>query len=300
MTASLSRRDLVFGTLGVTFGFTLPLAGCDRETGGLEKSRFTTTWVNIDPAGTIVILAPAAEMGQGSMTALPIIFAEELDANWDDVRIEFSPADDRLYANPLSWIHGVMLTLGSASVAGYFDQLRLYGAQARRVLMESASERLGVPLADLSTEPSYVVHSVTGQRLSYGEIASFARYPDQPPRIHVDDLKDPSEFRLIGHDVPRRDIPGKVDGSAEYSIDVQLPEMLYATVIRPPVKDTLPIDIDETAAQQIPDLVDVVTLPGRSSTGCPETIRQLCPLNGHWMSAGATWQMSQRLIATDR
>ena len=289
MTASLSRRDLVFGTLGVTFGFTLPLAGCDRETGELEKSRFATTWVNIDPAGTIVILAPAAEMGQGSMTALPIIFAEELDANWDDVRIEFSPADDRLYANPLSWIHGVMLTLGSASVAGYFDHLRLYGAQARRVLMESASERLGVPVAELSTEPSYVVHSATGQRLSYGEIASFARYPDQPPQIHVDDLKDPSEFRLIGHDVPRRDIPGKVDGSAEYSIDVQLPEMLYATVIRPSAKGTLPIDIDETGAQEIPDLVDVVTLPDAVALvarNYPAALSAERALNVRWSDVG--------------
>ena len=117
------------------------------------------------------------------MTALPLIFAEELDADWDDVRIEFSPADDELYANPLSWIHGIMLTLGSASVAGYFEQLRLYGAQARRVLLESAGKRWGVPIGELSTEPSYVVHAARGRRLSYGEIASFTDYPDQPPQV---------------------------------------------------------------------------------------------------------------------
>ncbi len=261
MTGSLSRREFIFSTLGLTFGFTLPLAGCARVTTGSDKSTFVTSWVNIDPAGSIVILTPAAEMGQGSMTALPIIFAEELDADWDDVRIEFSPADDRLYANPLSWIHGVMLTLGSASVAGYFDQLRLYGAQARRVLMESAAERLRVPLAELSTEPSYVLHLATGRRLSYGEIASFTKYPAEPPQITLDDLKHPSQFRLIGHDVPRRDIPGKVDGSAEFSIDTQLPDMLYATVIRPPIQGALPIEVDETSVQDIPDLVDVVTLP---------------------------------------
>jgi len=246
MTDSLSRREIIFGTLGLTFGFTLPLAGCLRGTGESEESAFVTSWVNIDPEGSIVILTPAAEMGQGSMTALPIIFAEELDANWDDVRIEFSPADDRLYANPLSWIHGIMLTLGSASVAGYFDQLRHYGAQARRVLMESAAEHLGVPLAELSTEPSYVVHMGTGRRLSYGEIASFTKYPAEPPQITQDDLKRPSQFRLIGHDVPRRDIPGKVDGTADFSIDTRLPEMLYATVIRSPTQGGRPIEIDET------------------------------------------------------
>jgi len=261
MTDSLSRREIIFGTLGLTFGFTLPLAGCLRGTGESEESAFVTSWVNIDPEGSIVILTPAAEMGQGSMTALPIIFAEELDADWDDVRIEFSPADDRLYANPLSWIHGIMLTLGSASVAGYFDQLRHYGAQARRVLMESAAERLRVPLAELSTEPSYVVHMATGRRLSYGEIASFTEYPAEPPQITLDDLKQPSQFRLIGHDVPRRDIPGKVDGSADFSIDTRLPEMLYATVIRSPTHGGRPIEVDETGLQDMRDVVDVVTLP---------------------------------------
>lgn len=261
MTGSLSRREIIFGTLGLTFGFTLPLAGCLRGTGESEESAFVTSWVNIDPEGSIVILTPAAEMGQGSMTALPIIFAEELDADWDDVRIEFSPADDRLYANPLSWIHGIMLTLGSASIAGYFDQLRHYGAQARRVLMESAAERLRVPLAELSTEPSFVVHMGTGRRLSYGEIASFTEYPAEPPQITLDDLKQPSQFRLIGHDVPRRDIPGKVDGSADFSIDTRLPEMLYAAVIRSPTQGGRPIEVDETGLQDMRDVVDVVTLP---------------------------------------
>ena len=289
MTGSTSRREFMFGALGLTFGFTLPLAGCGRGPGGAEKSTFVTSWVNIDPTGSIVILTPAAEMGQGSMTALPIIFAEELDAAWDDVRIEFSPADDRLYANPLSWIHGVMLTLGSASVAGYFDQLRLYGAQARRVLMGSAAERLGVPLAELSTEPSYVVHLASGRRLSYGEIASFTTYPAEPPQITLDDLKHPSRFRLIGHDVPRRDIPGKVDGSAEFSIDTQLPEMLYATVIRSPTKGGLPIEVDETGVQDIAGLVDVVTLPDAVALvarNYPAALRAERALDVRWSDSG--------------
>jgi isoquinoline 1-oxidoreductase beta subunit len=280
----------MLGTLGLTFGFTLPLAGCGREISGSDESAFITAWVNIDPSGSIVILTPAAEMGQGSMTALPIIFAEEMDADWDDVRIEFSPTDDRLYANPLSWIHGVMLTLGSASVTGYFDQLRLFGAQARRVLMESAAQRLRVPLAELGTEPSYVVHLATGRRLPYGEIASFTEYPAEPPQITPDDLKHPSRFRLIGHDMPRRDIPGKVDGSAEFSIDTQLPEMLYATVVRPPTPGALPIEIDETGVQDIPDLVDVVTLPDAVALvalNYPAALRAERALNVRWSDVGA-------------
>jgi isoquinoline 1-oxidoreductase beta subunit len=258
---TLNRRDFIYGTVGLNFCLTLPLTGCIYGARESEDSSFVTAWVNIEPGGGIVIQTPAAEMGQGSMTALPIIFAEELDADWDDVNIVFSPADDSLYANPLSWIHGIMLTLGSASVAGYFDQLRLYGAQARRVLLESTAERLNVPLEELSTEPSSVVHMATGRRLSYGEIASFTEYPDEAPRVTSKDLKHPSQFRLIGHDLPRRDIPAKVDGTAEFSIDKRLPDMLYATVTRSPVKGALPIDVDASGLQSIPDLVEVVTLP---------------------------------------
>jgi len=127
--------------------------------------------------------------------------------------------------------------------------------------MESAAERLRVPLAELSTEPSHVVHLATGRRLSYGEIASFTKYPAEPPQITADDLKQPSQFRLIGHDVPRREVPGKVDGSAEFSIDTKLPDMLYATVIRPATKGALPLEVDESGVQDIPDLVEVVALP---------------------------------------
>ena len=299
VTDAINRRGFIFGSVGLTFGFSLPLAGCDRGTGGPEKSTFVTAWVNIDPAGSIVIQTPAAEMGQGSMTALPIIFAEELDADWNDVRIEFSPADDRLYANPLSWIHGVMLTLGSSSVTGYFDQLRLFGAQARRVLMQGAAGKLRVPLAELSTEPSYVVHSATGIRLSYGEIASFTEYPVEPPQITADDLKHPSRFRLIGHDVPRRDIPGKVDGTTEFSIDVQLPKMLHATVIRPPTPGAVPVEVDETG---VPDLVDVVTLPDAVALvaeNYPAALLAERALSIRWSDAGEAAEFDSDQSAED-
>ena len=291
MTRTTNRREFVFSSLGLTFVLTVPLSSYGRETAQSDQSAFFTSWVNIDPSGRIVIQTPAAEMGQGSMTALPIIFAEELDADWDDVRIEFSPADDRLYANPLSWIHGVMLTLGSASVAGYFDQLRLYGAQARRVLMEGAAERWQGPVAELSTDPSSVVHSATGRRMSYGEIAAFTEHPAEPPVVTVDELKDPSLFRLIGHDVPRRDIPGKVDGSAEFSIDTRLPEMLYATVVRPPTKGALPNEVDQTGLQDIQALVDVVTLPDAVALvaqNYPAALSAERAVNVRWSDAGDT------------
>src|SRR5213592_928910 len=116
-----------------------------------------------------------------------------------------------------------MYTAGSATVTGYWDVARTFGAQVRRVVMENAANKWGVPLAELSTEPSAVVHAKSGRKLSYGEIAAFAEVPDKAPEVKPEALKKPSEFRLIGKDVLRVELPGKVNGSARYSIDVQVP-----------------------------------------------------------------------------
>ena len=260
-TLTMTRRECLLSAVGLTFSFMIPLGGCGRTDEVLPETEFANAWVRIAPDGTTTILAPAAEMGQGSMTALPIILAEELDADWDKVRIEFSPADDELYANPVFWAHGIMLTVGSSAVTGYFDQLRLYGAQARRVLLESAAAKWGVPIEELSTEPGVVAHAHSGQRLSYGEIASFTESPDGLPDVVETDLKDPSQFRLIGHDLPRRDIPSKVDGSEHYSIDIELPDMVYATVLRAPVMGARPVAIDDKRARGLPDVIRIVKLP---------------------------------------
>ena len=193
------------------------------------------------------------------MTALPIIFAEELDADWNDVRIEVSPSDDERYGNP--GYMGLLLTEASASVAGYYNTLRLHGAQARRVLLDSVAAEWGVPVEELATEPSVVVHEKSGRTLTYGEVVGFTTVPAKSPDIAPGDLKDPAEFRLIGHDLPRADIAEKVDGSAQYSIDVRLPGMVYATVVRSPVKGALSEQVSEDEARRIPGVLEVVRLP---------------------------------------
>ena len=113
-------------------------------------------------------MAPAAEMGQGSMTALAVIFAEELDADWNKVAVEFSPADDKLYGSPILGFYGMMITAASTAVMAYYKNMRLYGAQARRVLLDAGARHLNVPVSELTTEPSVVLHAKTGRRLSYG------------------------------------------------------------------------------------------------------------------------------------
>lgn len=268
----LKRRDFLVGVgvsgLGLVFGLDLkPVAGATGEVDNAANGAgVKMAWVRIAPDGAITIMAPAAEMGQGTMTALAVIFAEELDADWNKVAIEFSPANDAIYANPLPFFFGMMVTAASTAVMGYYKNMRLYGAQARRVLLDAAAAHLNVPVSELTTEPSVVLHAKSGQRLSYGEIASFATLPETLPVVPEKDLKDPSQFRLIGHEVPRVDIPKKTDGSTTYSIDVRLPNMVYATVVRAPVLGAIPISVNESEVSKIRDVLKVMQLtPDRVS-----------------------------------
>lgn len=242
----LSRRKFIQTTTGISFGFVL--AQLSARAGALENDAAAAgsdagvvpaaspySWVNIAPTGKITIQSPVDEIGQGSMTALPLILAEELDADWNDVVIEFSKPDDAIYGNPN--LAGLVLTVASWAVNSYYDKLRVHGAQMRRILLENAARRWQVPLAELHTEPSRVVHASSNRHMGYGEIAGFAQLPETPPEITAAELKSCDRFRLIGSDLPRRDIPSKCDGSAQYSMDIQFPDLLYACVIRPSLRD---------------------------------------------------------------
>src|SRR5229473_4084393 len=265
--ASMTRREFMVGAAGLTFGVLLP--GCARiGTGESSGAMLAATsgnapafnpWVSIATDGSIFIQSPSVEMGQGSLTALPLIIAEELDADWAKVRIVPAPPNDALYGNP--GFGGQMYTAGSNAVRSYFTPLRTFGAQVRRVLLDNAARRWGVPVAELSTEPSVVVHAKSGRRLSYGEIAASAEIPAKAPEVKPEALKKPSEFRLIGKDVMRVDLPGKVNGTAQYSIDVQVPGMLYGAILRSPVEDSAPDKIDDAKAKAVAGVVRIVALP---------------------------------------
>ena len=262
----LKRRDFLVGVgvsgLGLVFGLDLKsAAGAITDVGNAETGTgVKTAWVRIAPDGATTIMAPSAEMGQGTMTALAVVFAEELDADWNKVAVEFSPANDAIYANPLPFFFGMMVTAASTAVMGYYKNMRLYGAQARRVMLDAAAARLNVPVSELTTEPSVVVHAKSGQRLGYGEIAGFATLPENLPVVSEKDLKDPSQFRLIGHNVARVDIPKKIDGSTTYSIDVRLPNMVYATVVRAPVFGAIPISVNSAEVSKMRDVLKVMQL----------------------------------------
>jgi isoquinoline 1-oxidoreductase beta subunit len=259
MNTHLSRRDFLKDTAGLTLALTMaPLAA--GEAAATEAPFAPSVWLTIATDGTISIVSPAAEMGQGSFTTLPLIIAEELDADWAKVKPILPPAwDDKKYGNPA--YGSTFQTSASASVHGYFKALRIAGAQARRVLLDAVAAKWNVPVAELTTEPSVVVHQASGRRISYGEIAAFAKPPSELPNIEDKDLKPTASFRLIGKDVPRVELPSKVTGAAKYAMDVQVPGMVYAAVLQSPYPAGAPETVDDVAARKVPGITDVVRLP---------------------------------------
>lgn len=291
----LNRRRFMTGAAGLTFGVSLGAPALSFGAGkaraaAAKKSTVFSHWVTISTDGTIAIMSPAAEMGQGSLTSLPVILAEELDADWSRVRIVPAPPIEKIYGNP--GFNGLMYTAGSFSVNGYFTALRKFGAQVRQVLLDNAAKRWNVPVAELATEPSVVVHARSGRRLGYGEIAAFAEIPATAPEIKPEQLKKTSEFRLIGKDVPRVELPGKVNGTAQYSIDVQVKGMLYAAVLRSPVEGGAPARIDDTAARKIEGVLGLVQLPygvAMLATEPWQAFKAKNALEVQWTRSGKAW-----------
>ena len=259
--AGMNRRDFLGTAAGLTLALTiLPEGFAGMEAAAADAPLSPNAWLTIGSDGTITIVSPVAEMGQGTFTTVPAIIADELDADWSKVKPVLPPTwDEKKYGNPE---YGMTFQASaSASVRGYFKPARLAGAQARRVLLEAVAGKWSVPAGELSTEPSMVVHKASGRRISYGEIAAFAKAPAELPKIEDRDLKDPAAFRYIGKDVPRVEVPLKVTGKAIYGMDVQVPGMVYAAVLQSPYPGGAPQAVDDAAARKVPGITDVVKLP---------------------------------------
>jgi isoquinoline 1-oxidoreductase beta subunit len=259
---SVTRRGFVGGSAGLTFAVAAPgfLGAMSGKVAAATDATSKTIggWITIATDGAVTIVTPSAEMGQGIFTAMPMIVAEELDADWSKVSSSFPPAvaPPPVFGKPA--FGGPLLTVGSSSVPGYWDKVRMIGAQARRVLMQAAADKWGVPLAELTTEPSVVVHAKSKRRLSYGDIAAFAKVPEELPKFTEADLKKPSQFRIIGKSIARLDTPLKVNGTAKYGMDVQVPNMVYATLLRAPVEGADVDQVDESALKAIPGFIRTV------------------------------------------
>jgi isoquinoline 1-oxidoreductase beta subunit len=256
-TVILSRRSFLVssGAVGVAVAF----GSVPRQALAATPSLTANAWITIDSKGVVTIMSPSSEMGQGVMTSLPSLVAEDLDADWHKVRIVQSPDNEKIYGNPA--FGGALITVGSSAVTGYYDKLRLAGAQARKILLANAAERWKVPVSELTTEPGMVVHKKSGRKVGYGTLAKHAKVPDPLPQATKADLKPLAQCRYIGKDIMRVDVPLKVNGTAKYGIDTELPNMLFAAVLHPPVQGEKPLHIDDSAAKGVKGIVKIMALP---------------------------------------
>lgn len=261
MAREVSRRVFLkgaSGALGLTIAATCtPLgvslvnaSGMSKEAlKGLKNSAFFT----VTPDNMVNILVPSSEMGQGIHTTLPMILADELEADWAKVKIAQAPAAPD-FMNPLL---KNQLTVASASTRGWYDILRKAGAAGRAMLKEAAAKKWKVPAAECVAEMSMVKHK-SGKKATYGQLALAAaklKVPENPP------LKKEAEFRYMGKYRERIDIPAKVNGTAVFGYDVQLPGMLVAVSARPPAYGAKPEKFDEAAAKAVKGVAAVIPTP---------------------------------------
>ena len=254
-TAQVSRRAFLqtatAAGAGLVIGFHL--SGCGRGPSGPVETVSPNAWLRINSDESILVIVDRSEMGQGVTTSLPMLVAEELEADWSMIRIEFAPAD-QAYTNPLFGMQG---TGGSTSVRAAFGPLRQAGASAREVLIAAAAQNWNVDRSECHAERGAVIHGPTNRRASYGSLVATAKTLPVPESVP---LKDAGDWKVIGTRVARLDTPLKVDGSAEFGIDVKVPGMLVAVVARCPVPGGRVASFDATRATAIPGVRNVVQI----------------------------------------
>jgi isoquinoline 1-oxidoreductase beta subunit len=257
MKKPISRRDFLKSAVGLTvavsvnsLGFRL-LGAAELKGGQFQPN----AWFVLAPDNTVTVYIPNSEMGQGVRTAFAMIVADELEADWNKMRVEHSPVT-KDYNSPL-W--GIQLTAGSSSVRGYYEVLRKAGAAGRMMLISAASQTWKVPEGECEARKGVVLHKRSGRKLTYGKIslkAAQLSVPKEPV------LKKESELSLLGRNMARLDIPEKVAGTAVYGLDFSVPDMLYAATAKPPAIGAKLVSSDQEAAQRVKGVQKIVPGPG--------------------------------------
>ena len=257
---TLSRRTFLRAGAaaggGLLVSFSLPARiGTALAAGPQAAREFTPNgFIRIDRDGGVTLVMHKVEMGQGTYTSMPMLLAEELEVDLSQVRLEHAPPDDALYAEPL---FGVQETGGSTSVRGNWEPLRRAGATARTMLVSAAAQTWKVEPSSCRAANGVVMHGPTGRSLTYGALVDRAALLAVPRGVA---LKDPKDFKLIGTPVKRLDTPEKVDGTAQFGIDVRLPGMKFAAVAACPVFGGKVASVDDAKAKAIPGVRQVVRL----------------------------------------
>src|SRR5688572_7092205 len=260
MTKSLTRRTFLKTATaaggGLMIGAYLP-AGGGRTMLTAAGTFEPNIWIKVNADDTVRIMLTMLEMGQGVMTSMPMLVAEELDFDWTKIKTEWAGADAR-YGNPN--FGGQQLTAGSNSVRGMWKVLRESGATARTMLVEAAAQTWGVPAASCSTDKGEVIHRSSGRRIRYGALVDKAAALPVPAGAPA--LKDPKTFKVLGQSLPRLDVPEKVNGTAVFGMDVKLPGLLTARVVRSPVFGGKVASFNADKAKAVPGVTHVVPITG--------------------------------------
>lgn len=266
-----SRRNFLIASIYTGAGLTLGmyLSGCgkeeDRKTAGpgiegeeaeVGEQFEPNAFVRISPDNSVTVIIKHLEMGQGTYTGLATLVAEELDAAWEQVIAEGAPANTKLYKN-LFWGES-QGTGGSNSIANSFSQMRQAGATARHMLVQAAAKKWQVEADEITVEQGVVRHAAGQRQAGFGELAELAAQQPVPSDVF---LKEPEEFKLIGRFVPRKDNKEKINGTAIYTQDIRLPNMLVAVVAHPPRFGAKVKSYDAGKTRSIPGVREVVQIP---------------------------------------
>jgi isoquinoline 1-oxidoreductase beta subunit len=259
---NLSRRDFLKAGAGLTLGVAVPGAlaqmagpgqgGKAAASGAFEPNAF----VRVGADNTVTVIVKHLEMGQGTYTGLPTLIAEELDADWSQIRAEGAPADASRYNN--LFMGPMQGTGGSTAMANSYEQMRKAGAAARAMLVAAAAERWKVAPESITVSRGVVAHQPSGRTARFGSLAAAAAKQPVPQEVK---LKEPKDFVFIGRRAPRTDSRAKSNGAAIYTQDMKLPGMLTALVAHPPRFGGKVKSFDASKAKEVKGVVDVVAIP---------------------------------------
>ncbi|BBB95585.1 MULTISPECIES: xanthine dehydrogenase family protein molybdopterin-binding subunit [Bradyrhizobium] len=265
-TTDLSRRSFLVGTAATGLVLGYAASGIDQALAAPATANFEpSVWYSIAPDGLVTVTCGKADMGQHVASTMAQIVAEELGANWKDMRVQLASNDPK-FNDP---VLGAQITGGSWSTMMNFDAMSRAGAAGRIALTEAAAASMGVPAAELVVRDSRISHPKSKKSMSFAEVVKSGK---ATKTFTADDLKaiklkTPDQYTMIGVSVPQLDIPSKVNGTAKYGIDVMVPGMVYGALVTPPVRYGATVkSVDDSAAKKLPGFIKAVTLDDKTTT----------------------------------
>jgi len=256
----MGRRSFLKTTASASAGLCIAgfvpelLSATARRDTADSNSFAPNAFVRIAPDDTITVISGHSEMGQGIYTSLAMVLNEELEADWSKVRVESAPVDPAYNHT----VYGVQMTGGSSSTPSEWERLRKMGAMARIMLVQAAAQKWNVDPSSCHVANGVVIHATSGKKATYGSLTADAAQLKPPTDIK---LKDPKQFTLVGKSKHRVDTKEKTNGTAQFGLDVKLPNMVYAVVARPPVFGGTVISVDAAEAKKIPGVLAIEQIP---------------------------------------